>query len=159
MDDLRPAKRLPIYTEADELTNALLEGEELSPELEERLERLTEVWAILLRHPAAIAIIKIMRRFDVKRSRAYEVMRQAEDFYGEIADSKIKAERIKQKLRLEGYIYDKKTPVEIKIRAEKLLTEILGTKVEAAGKRPRKRQIIRRTTNAAALVEEVITEE
>lgn len=145
--------------DADSITTAIIKGKNLSPDQEETLEKLTQVWGIMTNHPLSIAVVKIKKLFGISRASAYSWVKRAEDFYGEIYSVNVMAERLKQKIRLEKIVMDPKTPAEVKVRAEKVLAEILGTKQSGDSQKvPKQRSIFRRTQNPKALIEEVIQE-
>lgn len=150
----RPAKRVPLWTECDNLTNALLNNHELSEAEEYTLERVTEVWAILKENPKPVAVKKVMLVLDISRPSAMAWINKSEEFYGDFYKTNVEAERIRQQMRLEAIINNPDTPVKEIIAAEKLLASILGTdKSTETKKKPQAPALIIYTTNASALKE------
>lgn len=156
----RPAKRTPIFEGADKLHTAMLNGDELTERQQEQFDQYKEVWAILLEHPRAAAK-KVVMELGYNSRDAYRIIGKSEDFFGNIEAVKIDAERAKQRHRLEAIVLNESYSVEIRLKAERQLSEILGTmrKPEDDANKVKKRRIVRRTTSMKQVKQEAIEEE
>lgn len=138
----RPATPAPIYKEFDNLTNKILNDQPLGEKEEEQFNKLVQAWAVMQNHVYVKARKIIEKQQKCTSFTAIAWMRKANDFFGEIETINIKAERLKQKMRLESLLSHPKTNLTQKIQIEKLLSDILGTKNhEQEAKDSRKRPV------------------
>lgn len=138
----RPAKGIAIHNEFDQLTNKILNDDELNEAEQEQFDRLVQTWSVMQNNVYVKARKIIEKQHRCTSATATAWMRKASDFFGEIETINVKAERLKQKMRLEALLDHPKTNTTQKIQIEKLLSEILGTKDhEKEAKDDRKRPV------------------
>lgn len=131
MKKTRPAKRIPIHTGDDRITTAWLNDKPMTPEQEARFEQLSDIWTWLKEMPKTSVRKKVMDEWGVKRSQAYGLIQDAENYFGDISETNKEAQRLKQLYWLEQIITNPSTKDADKNRAINTHAEITGTKIMA----------------------------
>ena len=128
----RPAKRVPKYDADTQLKMKIANNLEFNEKEQRSYDNMIKTWAILSENDTATAVKLVSEALGVSRRACYDWIRRAEDFFGELNVINKKAERVKQKIRLEAILHDKdpKIPLKDRLKAEELYMKLIGTAAE-----------------------------
>lgn len=159
----RPARRVQPpapSSKYDLIKEKIVNGNLLEKEEQEVFEKLMQVYEILSGHPSTEESAKLVAKaFDISRSAAFYWIQKSRNFFGEVDIMSVKTKRYLQEQRLLNIIENTQSD-QIKIKAEKILMEVMGTNIHKSAEQLRRRRVrVVYTQNIDALKAEEITEE